>query len=63
MRVDGNLRDPAVSQSVRALYFQRRRSCLNPESFRQSGWNQACGDLLMDLHDALAERILDQRHS
>ena len=63
MGVDGNLRDCAVSQSVCALYFQRRRSRLHLESFRQPGWNQARCDLLMDLHDALAERILDQRHS
>jgi hypothetical protein len=35
MGVDGNLRDSAVSQSVAALYFQRRRSRLNLESFRQ----------------------------
>ena len=58
MGVDGNLRDSAVSQSVGALYFQRRRSRLHLESFRQSGWNQARCDLLMDLHDALAEKIL-----
>jgi hypothetical protein len=50
-------------QSVGALYFQRRRSRLHLESFRQPGWNQARCDLLMDLHDALAEQILDQRHS
>ena len=56
--VDGNLRDSAVSQSVGALYFQRRRSRLHLESFRQPGWNQARCDLLMDLHDALAEKIL-----
>ncbi len=35
MGVDGNLRDSAVSQSIAALYFQRRRSRLNLESFRQ----------------------------
>ncbi len=30
MGVDGNLRDSTVSQSVGALYFQRRRSRLQP---------------------------------
>src|SRR5450759_3631331 len=61
MRIDRYLRNSAVSQPVSALHFQRRRSRLNPESFRQGGWNQARRDLLMDLHHALAEKILDQR--
>ena len=59
MGVDGNLRDSAASQPAGALCFQRRRSRLHLESFRQPRWNQARCDLLMDLHDALAEKILD----
>jgi ABC-type cobalamin transport system ATPase subunit len=60
MGIDGHLRDLAAGQFVRALHFQRRRAGSNLESFRQRRLNQAGGDLLMNLHDSLAEIVFEK---
>ena len=55
MGIDGDLHDLAAGQFVGALYFQRRRPGGYLEAFRQSRWNRGRRDLLVNLHDALAE--------
>src|SRR5260370_41969565 len=61
MSIDGNLGNFPIGHFVCAPELKRCRSRLDLEAARQSRPNQRRGDFLMNLDDALAEQIFDQR--